>query len=90
MILSAIEGMADEYLPPTFVTNADFTLLYSTPGSAAFLRRQEGRFGATLPELLLPVLKTSVLVGLQRCARQEDVSQPVRCGPDRDSTFGIR
>ena len=80
MILSAIEGMADDYLPPTFVTNADFTLLYSTPGSAIYLRRQEGRFGATLPELLLPMLKTSVLVGLQRCARQEDTSQPVIVG----------
>lgn len=80
MILSAIEGIADDYLPPTFVTNADFTLLYSTPGSATFLRRQEGRFGATLPELLLPVLKTSVLVGLQRCARQSDASQPIVVG----------
>ena len=80
MILSAIEGMAEDYLPPTFVTNSDFTLLYSTPGSASFLRRQEGRFGATLPELLLPVLKTSVLVGLQRCARQEDASKPIVVG----------
>ncbi|MGB7323537.1 MAG: CheR family methyltransferase [Rubripirellula sp.] len=80
MILSAIEGLADDYLPPTFVTNADFTLLYSTPGSATFLRRQEGRFGATLPELLLPVSKTSVLVGLQRCARQTDENKPVVVG----------
>ncbi|MBB3210479.1 two-component system CheB/CheR fusion protein [Rhodopirellula rubra] len=80
MILSAIEGLADDYLPPTFVTNSDFTLLYSTPGSAKFLRRQEGRFGATLPELLLPKLKTSVLVGLQRCERQKEVSKPVVVG----------
>ncbi len=92
MILSAIEGLADDYLPPTFVTNADFTLLYSTPGSAMYLRRQEGRFGATLPELLLPVLKTSVLVGLQRCVRQTDPSQPVIVGqiavPKQELTTG--
>jgi two-component system CheB/CheR fusion protein len=80
MILNAIEGIAHEYLPPTFVADADFKLLYSTPGSAIYLRRQEGRFGSTLPELLLPVLKTSVLVGLQRCARQSDSQNTVVIG----------
>ena len=90
MILSAIEGMADEYLPPTFVTNSDFTLLYSTPGSATFLRRQEGRFGATLPELLVAGSKNQRLGGTTTVCSSERCRYARRCRPDCNSRLGAR
>ncbi len=80
MILTAIEGLAEEHLPPTFIIDADFRLLYSTAGASRFLKRQEGRFGSTLPELLVSGLKTNVLVGLQRCARQDRNAVPIVVG----------
>lgn len=80
LILNAIEGLAADYLPPTFVTDASFNLLYSTAGSADYLRRQEGRYRGTLPDLLLPALRTTVLIGLQRCAREKTLTHPIVVG----------
>jgi two-component system CheB/CheR fusion protein len=44
------------------------------------LRRQEGRFGGTLPDQLIPALRTTVLVGLQRCQREAESVEPVIVG----------
>ena len=79
LILTALESMAGTYVPSSFVTDADFRLLYSTMGAASFLRRQSGKFDATLPDLLLPAIKTTVLIGLQRAARDNLVA-PVSIG----------
>ena len=92
LILTALENMAGTYVPPSFVTDADFRLLYSTEGAASFVRRQHGKFDATLPDLLLPALKTTVLIGLQRSARQ-NLTDPVLIGtisvPDQQRDEGI-
>ena len=95
LILTALEEVAGTYVPPSFVTDADFRLLYSTDGAADFIRRQTGKFDATLPDLLLPALKTTVLIGLQRSARQ-NLTEPVSVGTinltlDRagDTNFGV-
>ena len=79
LILTALESVAGTYVPPSFVTDAEFRLLYSTEGAADFIRRQTGKFDATLPDLLLPELKTTVLIGLQRSARQ-NLLEPVSIG----------
>ena len=79
LILTALENMAGTYVPPSFVTDADFRLLYSTDGASEYMKRQRGKFDATLPDLLLPALKTTVLIGLQRSARQ-NLIDPVLVG----------
>ena len=71
LIQLAFERMAETYVPPSFVTDADFRLIYSTEGASEYVRRQQGKFDATLPDLLRPELKTTVLIGLQRVARQQ-------------------
>lgn len=80
MILNAIEALAGDYLPPTFVCDPDFRLIYSTPGASDYLRNQQGRFGNTLPELLVRSLETIVLVGLQRCDRDGGPDEPIVVG----------
>ncbi|MEM7781897.1 MAG: chemotaxis protein CheB [Planctomycetota bacterium] len=79
LIFNSLEEITETYVPPTFVTDAEFRLVYSTPGAADFMRRQEGKFDATLPDMLVPQLKTTVLIGLQRAARQ-DLTEPVLVG----------
>ena len=79
LIMTALENMAGSYVPPSFVTDAEFRLLYSTAGAANFIRRQNGKFDAALPDLLVPAIKTTVLIGLQR-AERDNLTAPVSVG----------
>ena len=99
LLAATFEALATDLLPPTFITDLDTSLVYSTAGAGDYIRRQEGRFGGTLPELLIDALRTSVLVGLQRCERATEdepmvvgtVTVPgeqiggMRSNPQRDS-----
>lgn len=70
-VVAAYEGLAADYVPPTFVVDTAGELIYSTTGASRFLHRQEGFASSALVELVDSGLRTAIAGILNRRTRSQ-------------------
>lgn len=69
-ITKAYESLATEFMPPSFLVNDQYELLYTFPGAINFLMQRGGVPSTDILEIVDPDLRVVLAGALQRCTRE--------------------
>ncbi|MBC8070538.1 MAG: PAS domain-containing protein, partial [Deltaproteobacteria bacterium] len=68
-LLDTYDALLERHMPPSLLVNDRGELVHAFAGASKFLRRQDGRQGLELLDMVDPELKLTLVGGLKRAAR---------------------